>query len=83
MRVRVLLFAQLRERAGAGDVWREMTRGASVADLLAVMESEGVLPAVLGASCAVAVNREYVGRDFLLSDGDELAVLPPVSGGSR
>jgi len=75
--VRVRLFAALRERAGTDRLELELPDGARVRDALAAVDglAEG-LPLVL------AVNREYAAPDRLLAPGDELAVVPPVSGGS-
>ncbi len=76
MEVTVRLFAMLRERAGAGEINLELAEGASVADALAALdEVAGGLPVLL------AVNREYAARDQRLAPGDELALIPPVSGG--
>jgi molybdopterin synthase catalytic subunit len=77
MHVTVRLFAVLRERAGAGSVELELPEGACVGDALAELGSlaEG-LPLVM------AVNREYAPEDQELVPGDELALIPPVSGGS-
>ncbi len=77
MHVTVRVFAMLRERAGAGSVDLELPEGASVSDALAELGSltEGI-PLVM------AVNREYAPEDQLLGEGDELALIPPVSGGS-
>ena len=77
MIVRVRLFAALRERAGTDRLELELPEGARVADALAAVEglAEG-LPLVL------AVNREYAAPDRVLHADDELAVVPPVSGGS-
>jgi MoaE-MoaD fusion protein len=76
MEVTVRLFAMLRERAGAREVTLELPDGARVSDALAELGSiaEG-LPLVM------AVNREYADADQLLDAGDELALIPPVSGG--
>jgi len=72
----VRLFAALRDRAGTDRLELELPDGARVADALAAVDglAEG-LPLVL------AVNREYAARDRVLEPGDELAVVPPVSGG--
>ena len=77
MQVRVRLFAGLRERAGSPEVALELPDGASVGDALAQLSSltEGV-PVVL------AVNRQYAQHDDILQAGDEVALIPPVSGGS-
>jgi molybdopterin synthase catalytic subunit/molybdopterin converting factor small subunit len=73
----VRLFAGLRERAGAGERELELPEGASVADVWASLglgdEPQGLL---------YAVNREYAARERRLTDGDEVALIPPVSGGA-
>ena len=77
MQVTVRLFAQLRERAGANEVSIELPEGARVEDAIGRLGSlVGELPVVM------AVNREYADADTALSPGDELALIPPVSGGS-
>ncbi len=77
MKVSVRLFAQLRERAGARELELELPEGAMVADALAAVEELAAgLPLVL------AVNREYAPQDARLHAGDELALIPPVSGGA-
>jgi molybdopterin synthase catalytic subunit len=76
MTVRVRLFAMLRERAGADEVELELPDGARVADALARLGGLAEdLPLVM------AVNREYAAEDQVLGAGDELALIPPVSGG--
>jgi molybdopterin synthase catalytic subunit len=77
MQVRVRLFAGLRERAGAADVELELPAGARVADVLA--ELSGLTD---GIPVVMAVNHEYADADAPLQPGDELALIPPVSGGS-
>jgi uncharacterized protein (TIGR00369 family) len=76
MEVTVRLFAILRERAGAAEVVLDLPDGARVADALAMLHelAEG-LPLVM------AVNREYADAERTLGPGDELALIPPVSGG--
>ena len=83
MNVSVRLFAILRERAGRDSVEIELPDGASVADALSVLEREPGLGDVLPRlSVTMAVNREYADGDTALSAGDELALIPPVSGGA-
>ena len=77
MLVRVRLFAQLRERAGRSELELELPEGALVSDALAAV---GDLAA--GLPLVMAVNREYARADDPLSASDELALVPPVSGGS-
>jgi molybdopterin converting factor subunit 1 len=78
----VRLFAGLRERAGADHVEVELPAGASVADLLAAM---GTTPVgeLAPRSCIVALNREYAGADAVVGESDEVALVPPVSGGDH
>jgi molybdopterin synthase catalytic subunit len=75
--VRVRLFAQLRERAGRGEVEVELPEGARVADAIAALGDVAA-----GLPVVMAVNREYADESAPLSPGDELALIPPVSGGA-
>ena len=76
MRVTVRLFAQLRERAGTSELTLELPEGARVRDAIEELGTlAGDLPVVM------AVNREYADGDAPLAPGDELALIPPVSGG--
>ena len=82
MRVRVLLFGILKERLGAAERDLQLPAGARVAEVFAwaaaTLPEGGLL-----RSTAAAVNREYAQAGTLLQDGDEVALLPPVSGGQR
>jgi molybdopterin converting factor subunit 1 len=91
MQVKVLYFGVLRDRFGAADEVVELPDGAAVGELLRIlgrrtsndaMGDMSVLEERLWRSLAVAVNREYGSASILLRDGDEVALLPPVSGGS-
>jgi molybdopterin synthase catalytic subunit len=77
MRVTVKLFAGLRERAGTGERGLELAADARVADVWAPLglgeEPDGLL---------YAVNKEYAPGDRRLAEGDEVALIPPVSGGA-
>ena len=77
MKITVRLFAGLRERAGAGQLELELPDGASVAQVWPTLEL-GDEPSGL----LYAVNRVYAEPDRLLADGDEVAMIPPVSGGA-
>ena len=77
MRVAVKLFAAVREQAGTRERDLDLADGASVDDVWPAL-GLGDEPAGL----VYAVNRAYASRDARLSDGDEVAVIPPVSGGS-
>ena len=81
MTVRVLFFASLRERVKRSETPSQLPDGATVETLWAALSTE--FPAITAMSGAVrfAVNHEYVDRGHLLADGDEVAIIPPVSGG--
>ena len=76
MRVNVRLFAGLRERAGSGSVAVELAESATVGDVWDLLALGDEPPGLL-----YAVNRAYADRAVQLADGDEVAVIPPVSGG--
>src|ERR1700682_1062434 len=81
MNVRVVLFAKPREVVGKPNLGLALPMGAPAADAWSQLSSKydlGPLP----RSFRCAVNSEYAGWDDPLNDGDELAVIPPVSGGS-
>jgi molybdopterin converting factor subunit 1 len=77
MKVRVRLFAMLRDRAGTDEVELELPEGARVGDAL-----ERLADVAGGMRVVMAVNREYADADAPLAAGDELALIPPVSGGA-
>jgi molybdopterin synthase catalytic subunit len=77
MEIRVRLFASLRERAGRDVVELEVPDGARVADVI-----EQLSALCDGVAVVMAVNREYADPDVALHNGDELALIPPVSGGA-
>jgi MoaE-MoaD fusion protein len=77
MEVTVRLFAMLRERAGSPELVLELPEGARVRDAL-----ESLSGLAEGIPLVMAVNREYASEETALDPGDELALIPPVSGGS-
>jgi molybdopterin synthase catalytic subunit len=78
MHVRVRLFAGLRDRAGGSDaVELDLPEGARVSDAL-----ERLVQLTAGVPVVMAVNREYASTEQPLRAGDELALIPPVSGGA-
>lgn len=80
-RVTLLFFASLRERVGCAEAEWTLPDGATVADLWESVCGKHPQAAPLGRSMSFAVNQEYVRRDHVLADGDEVALIPPVSGG--
>ena len=77
MKVRVRLFAMLRDRAGTDEVELDLPEGARVGDAL-----ERLSDVAGGMRVVMAVNREYADAEAPLAAGDELALIPPVSGGA-
>jgi molybdopterin converting factor subunit 1 len=81
MTVRVQLFAILKERAGRDHVEVELPDVATVADAIRAVARLPGLTGVSNGSARMAVNREYATPDTPIRAGDELALIPPVSGG--
>ena len=82
MLIHVRLFAMLREHAGSDSVDLELSKGATVEDALAAVgEQHGIADLIARMPVVAAVNREYVAKERALREGDELALIPPVSGG--
>lgn len=79
MRIKVLLFALYREQVGQHQLALELPAGSTVADAKAALESQ--YPVQLSGGMA-ALNEQLAQAENILNDGDELAFLPPVSGGS-
>jgi molybdopterin synthase catalytic subunit len=82
MRVRILFFGMLKDLAGKSSDGLDLPDGALVRDVLAhyLLELPRIKESL--ASLAVAVNQEYAGPETMLKSDDEVALLPPVSGGS-
>lgn len=83
MQLTVLLFAGLAERAGLREITVELAADASVKDLLQGIRSLYPELAPLLNTSFVSVNQEYANHDVRLAEGDEIALLPPVSGGEE
>lgn len=77
MIIRVRLFAGIRERAGRDSVELELGSGATTDDVL-----DALADLIADSPCVVAVNRQYTGPAQAINPGDEVAIVPPVSGGS-
>lgn len=80
--VRIRAFAGLREALGAGELTVEAPTGTDVAGLVAKLSEDYPQARLPARRFTVAVNRSYAPPDRPLADGDEVALLPPVSGGS-
>jgi molybdopterin converting factor small subunit len=81
MRIRLLLFALYRDMTGVEQLDVDIDAGSSAASALTTLRGRDARFAVLPERPVVAVNREYAPLDTILTDGDELALLPPVAGG--
>jgi molybdopterin converting factor subunit 1 len=79
----VLYFGVLKDVMGGPGAGTDLPDGASVADLLVLHRKLAKAPESLWDSVAVAVNQEYARATDVLKDGDEVALLPPVSGGAE
>jgi MoaE-MoaD fusion protein len=82
MRVRVLVFGVLKDLIPDQSSELDLPDGATVRVLLDGLKKHAAGQTALWSSLAVAVNRQYVTAAHLLADGDEVALLPPVSGGA-
>ena len=81
MRVTVLLFARLRDIAGASQLAREVAQDATIGTVWRQLAGEYPGLSEYERSVSSAVNADYARMDRALCDGDEVAFLPPVSGG--
>jgi molybdopterin converting factor subunit 1 len=79
--VTIRLFARLRELAGASELARQVPAGSSAHDAWNTLVGEFPAMNDYGGSISCAVNQEYSRMSTPLHDGDEVAFLPPVSGG--
>jgi molybdopterin converting factor subunit 1 len=81
MRVTVRLFARLRDLAGSGELVREVSDPATVASVWKGLVAEMPALSDYERTMSVAVNADYSRMTAPVRDGDEVAFLPPVSGG--
>jgi molybdopterin converting factor subunit 1 len=81
MHITVRLFARLRDIAGGGELARDVEEGATVGTVWAGLVRDFPDLQPYGSSISAAVNAEYSRMGNPVSDGDEVAFLPPVSGG--
>ena len=81
MRVTVRLFARLRDVAGASELARDLPPGATIGDVWRELAREFPEFAGYERSISSAINADYARMDQVIGEGDEVAFLPPVSGG--
>jgi MoaE-MoaD fusion protein len=83
MRVKVQLFARLRELAGRGEASVEVPAGARVDDVWRALTVAHPDLAPFGRAVSCAINADFAQRSSPVGEGDEIAFLPPVSGGAH
>jgi molybdopterin converting factor subunit 1 len=81
MRVTIRLFARLRDLAGSGELVREVPASATVQDVWRALVAEVPALSDYERTLSVAVNADYSRMSAPVQEGDEIAFLPPVSGG--
>jgi molybdopterin converting factor subunit 1 len=81
MRVTVRLFARLRDITGESELRRDVPPGATIRTVWQQLVSDYPDLATYERSISTAVNADYARMDHAIADGDEVAFLPPVSGG--
>lgn len=79
--VKVLCFAQLRDQMGGSEIAVSLPHGATSCQLLRLLKNQHPRVEPLLEVSRLAVNCEYVSGDVELRDGDEVVIIPPVSGG--
>lgn len=82
MNIRIRYFASVRELMGTAATTAEFPDNTTVGDALGILAAGNELAARAFAHCLPMVNHDYVAKDHVLTDGDELALIPPVSGGT-
>ena len=83
MKISVLYFAVFRERLGRDEDVIELADGATVKTAIDALAAQHPAIAALRGKFRCAVNQDFVDDDRVLADRDELALIPPVAGGSR
>ena len=81
MKVKVKFFAILRERAGTGEVVKEIREGSTIADLWEALKVDYPNLGPVAMRLLYAVNQDYVNADYVLKEQDVVVFVPPVSGG--
>ena len=81
MKIEVLFFASCREKCGTSKIRLDLDEGATTATLLSSLITSYPDLADGAAELKLAVNKKYITETKSLRDGDEVALLPPISGG--
>lgn len=83
MKIRVLFFGSTRDITGTAEEQIDFENGSALGELRRQYESRFPRLAEMSGSLLIAVNEEFRERSWHLNDGDEVAFIPPVSGGSE
>ena len=83
MDVTIRLFASLREKAGTSKLTLSVPEGTNVQQLLSLIQAEKLELEGATKGVLVAVNHEYASADTIITELDDLALIPPVSGGAQ
>jgi len=83
MQVRLLFFASLKDIVGSRELRMDVPQGSTVADLLFRLEGRYPQMKEYRSVILTAINEDYVDKSTQISEGDEVAIFPPVSGGSK
>jgi molybdopterin converting factor subunit 1 len=81
MHIQVKLFALIRERAGVSELSLDLPEGSTVKGAIERLSEQFRQTKEFLPRCAFAINREYASIETPLQQNDELAIIPPVSGG--
>ena len=81
MKVRTHFYAQLRDLVGSREIDVELAEGATVRDLLDQIYAEQPKLRPHDKSILIGAGVEFVDRNYRLSSGDEISIMPPVQGG--
>mmetsp|Transcript_24372 Transcript_24372/g.33573 ORF Transcript_24372/g.33573 Transcript_24372/m.33573 type:complete len:83 (+) Transcript_24372:382-630(+) len=81
VKVNVLFFARVREIVGASEINLELGSGANTNDLVNVLVQKYPKLGEIIPKIVLALNQEYVIDTLELKEGDEIALIPPISGG--
>lgn len=81
MTIKIILFAGLRDLIGHQSISVQLPHSCSVKALLQELKNQFPTAENLINRSSIAVNHEYAEDDFIISENDEIAIIPPVSGG--
>ena len=81
VKVKIYFFASIREKFGKKVLDFQVQKGSTVSQLISSLEQEFKLTSI--NDCMVAIDMEYVDKDYIIKKDEELFLIPPVSGGNE